>query len=59
MSDPIEVLEFWLHEIGPKGWYVGGDEIDGLCVIVIGARLVLLDPDPDQTHQQAFPGESR
>ena len=31
MSDPVEVLEFWLHEVGPKGWYAGGDEIDGLC----------------------------
>ncbi len=31
MSDPIEVLEFWLHEVGPKGWYAGGDEIDSLC----------------------------
>ena len=31
MSDPIEVLEFWLHELGPKGWYQGGDEIDNLC----------------------------
>ena len=31
MSDPIEVLEFWLHEVGPKGWYQGGDEIDNLC----------------------------
>ena len=31
MSDPVEVLEFWLHEIGPKGWYQGGEEIDSLC----------------------------
>lgn len=31
MSDPVEVLEFWLHEIGPKGWYAGGEEIDALC----------------------------
>lgn len=31
MSDPVEVLEFWLHEIGPDGWYAGGDEIDSLC----------------------------
>ena len=31
MSDPIEILEFWLHEIGPKGWYQGGEEIDHLC----------------------------
>jgi uncharacterized protein (DUF924 family) len=31
MSDPVEVLEFWLHDVGPKGWYAGGDEIDGLC----------------------------
>ena len=31
MSDPVELLEFWLHEIGPKGWYQGGDEIDQAC----------------------------
>lgn len=31
MSDPIELLDFWLHEIGPKGWYAGGEEIDLLC----------------------------
>jgi uncharacterized protein (DUF924 family) len=31
MSDPVEVLEFWLHEVGPEGWYAGGDAIDGLC----------------------------
>lgn len=30
MSDPVEVLDFWLGEIGPKGWYAGGDEIDAL-----------------------------
>jgi uncharacterized protein (DUF924 family) len=31
MSDPVEVLDFWLGEIGPEGWYAGGDEIDALC----------------------------
>lgn len=31
MSDPIELLDFWLHEIGPDGWYAGGEEIDALC----------------------------
>ncbi len=31
MSDPVEVLEFWLQEIGPKGWYAGGDAIDAVC----------------------------
>ena len=31
MSDPIEVLEFWLHEVGEKGWYAGGDDLDSLC----------------------------
>jgi uncharacterized protein (DUF924 family) len=31
MSDPIEVLEFWLHEIGEEGWYKGGEEIDLAC----------------------------
>jgi uncharacterized protein (DUF924 family) len=32
MSDPVEVLEFWLHEIGPEGWYKGGEEIDLACI---------------------------
>ena len=31
MSDPVAVLEFWLYEIGPKGWYAGGPEIDSAC----------------------------
>jgi uncharacterized protein (DUF924 family) len=31
MADPVEVLEFWLHEICPKGWYAGGDAIDTVC----------------------------
>jgi uncharacterized protein (DUF924 family) len=31
MSDPVEVLEFWLHEIGPEGWYKGSDDIDSAC----------------------------
>lgn len=31
MSDPQEVLEFWLHEIGPEGWYKGGEDIDLAC----------------------------
>jgi len=31
MSDPVEVLEFWLHEIGPEGWYKGSAEIDTAC----------------------------
>ncbi|MFN3280088.1 MAG: DUF924 family protein [Tabrizicola sp.] len=31
MSDPVELLDFWLHEIGPEGWYAGGEAIDRLC----------------------------
>lgn len=31
MSDPMELLDFWLHEVGPEGWYAGGDEIDSTC----------------------------
>ncbi|QQA41395.1 DUF924 family protein [Pelagovum pacificum] len=25
---PQEVLAFWLDEVGPKGWYAGGEELD-------------------------------
>lgn len=28
MGDPVEVLDYWLGDVGPEGWYVGGDEID-------------------------------
>lgn len=31
MADPIEVLDFWLGEVGPDGWYSGGDSLDALC----------------------------
>jgi uncharacterized protein (DUF924 family) len=31
MSDPVELLEFWLNEVGPDGWYAGGDAVDNLC----------------------------
>ncbi|MFN3937616.1 MAG: DUF924 family protein [Gemmobacter sp.] len=28
MSDPVEVLDFWLDEVGPEGWYNGGEALD-------------------------------
>lgn len=28
MSDPIEVLDYWLGAIGPEGWYAGGEALD-------------------------------
>lgn len=31
MSDPVEILDFWLGEIGPDGWYKGGADIDAAC----------------------------
>lgn len=31
MSDPVEVLDFWLGEVGPEGWYAGGEALDAAC----------------------------
>lgn len=31
MSDPVEVLDFWLGEVGPEGWYAGGAALDDEC----------------------------
>jgi uncharacterized protein (DUF924 family) len=31
MADPVDILDFWLGEIGPEGWYKGGPEIDAAC----------------------------
>ena len=31
MADPVEVLDFWLGDLGEEGWYAGGDAIDARC----------------------------
>lgn len=28
MADPIEVLDYWLGDVGPDGWYSAGDALD-------------------------------
>lgn len=30
MASPEEILKFWLDEIGPEGWYQGGEDLDAL-----------------------------
>jgi uncharacterized protein (DUF924 family) len=37
MADPVEVLDYWIGELGPDGWYAGGAGIDAEC------RLRFLD----------------
>lgn len=32
MATPEEVLNFWLDEVGPEGWYLGGDELDAQII---------------------------
>ncbi|GAB1363479.1 DUF924 family protein [Rhodobacter sp.] len=36
MSDPVAVLDFWLDEIGPEGWYAGTPEVDDSCATGFG-----------------------
>ena len=31
MTDPVEVLDFWLGEVGYDGWFNGGDAVDAAC----------------------------
>lgn len=31
MADPIDVLDFWLGEVGQDGWYAGGNVLDAEC----------------------------
>ena len=28
MSDPVEILDYWLGSIGPEGWFAGGEDLD-------------------------------
>ena len=36
MSDPIEVLDYWLGAVGPDDWYAGGDDLDGEIAALFG-----------------------
>ena len=36
MSDPVEVLDYWLGAVGPDGWYAGGDDLDGEIAALFG-----------------------
>lgn len=36
MSDPIEVLDYWLGAVGPDGWYAGGEDLDGEIAALFG-----------------------
>ncbi len=36
MADPIEVLDFWLNEVGEAGWYAGGEAVDLACRMRFG-----------------------
>ncbi|MGB3314741.1 MAG: DUF924 family protein [Albidovulum sp.] len=38
MSEPDAVIDFWLHEIGPKGWYVASDDVDAEIRARFGAE---------------------
>jgi uncharacterized protein (DUF924 family) len=31
MTGEQQVLTFWLEEVGPQGWYAGGDDLDARC----------------------------
>ncbi len=37
MVSPYEVLEFWLEEVGPKGWYIADTDLDSRIVARFGA----------------------
>ena len=37
MTGPEDVLEFWLDEVGPEGWYAGGEALDAQCRDRFGA----------------------
>lgn len=39
MADPAEILEFWLDEVGPKGWFGGDAALDDTCRIRFAALL--------------------
>lgn len=31
MADPVDVLDFWLGDVGPDGWYSSDAALDALC----------------------------
>ncbi len=57
MSDPVEVLDFWLGEVGPAGWYAGTPEIDDACAVRFG-DLVTAAREGGLEHWVDGPGPS-
>jgi len=55
MSDPVEVLDFWLGEIGPSGWYSGAAEVDEACAMRFG-DMVSAARDGNLEHWVDGPG---
>lgn len=45
MSDPVQVLDFWLGDIGPEGWYAGTPEIDDAIAVQFGDLWQALHDD--------------
>ena len=29
MSDPVDILDYWIGEVGEDGWFAGGEALDG------------------------------
>lgn len=50
-----EVLDFWIEEVGPKGWYAGGEALDGEIRERFGA-LVGRAQDGELTDWITAPG---
>ncbi len=42
MADPVDVLDFWLGDIGPEGRYAGTAEIDDACAAGFSEELQAL-----------------
>lgn len=36
MSDPVEVLDYWIGAIGEDGWFAGGEELDAEIRLMFG-----------------------
>ena len=59
MKSPQDVLAYWLDELGPEGWYAGGDALDAEIQRLISERATLafeVGESKEDSPHAALPG---
>ena len=43
MSDPVDILDYWIGEVGADGWFAAGEALDADTTVQAVAKATLLN----------------